>query len=88
MMHARIYLALKARTIPLLPLFTLPCFSENCQNPGTGSLNPVGHHRLKGIHTGHGTYPSAGVSYYRPPIHGRSALYSAGRQKLPTEIGF
>ena len=28
MMHARIYLAPKARTIHLLPLFTLPCFSE------------------------------------------------------------
>ena len=87
-MHARIYLALKARTIPLVPLFSLPCFSENSQNPGTGSLNPVGHHRLIGLHTGLVTYPSAGVSYYWPPIHGRAALYSAGRQKLLAETGF
>ena len=52
MMHAQTRLAREVRTIPLLPLFSLPCFSNKCQSSGTGSLHSVEYHRLEEISTG------------------------------------
>ena len=83
MMHARTRLARKVRTIPLPPLFTLPCFSENCQSSGTGPLKTVEHHRLKEMSTGHWKYPSVADEATGPGrIAGRHWILPVGRKFL------
>ena len=52
-------LARKPVAIALLPLFSLPCFSENCQSPRVSSMSTAEHHRLSEMATGHGKMPSA-----------------------------
>ena len=52
-------LAWKTRTISQPPLFTLPCLSDNSQDPRTSSLNVAEYHWLTRIPTDSPGFPSA-----------------------------
>mgnify|MGYP003702743227 CR=1 FL=1 len=67
MVHARIRLTRKTRTVLLPPLFVLPCLSENSQSTGASSLHPAEHHRPDRITTGTSQFPSAFVGFLGTP---------------------
>ena len=84
-MHACSSFARKSIAMHKLPLFSLLCSSENCTTPKERSMDIGEHHRPSGIITGHFEVVIDHPLSSRPNIFGRSAVYMAGRPKLPAE---
>ena len=80
-------LARKTRTVPLPPLFVLPCLSENCQNSITGSLHVTEHHRLDRIPTGIPEFPPAVLWFTgHSKIAGRHWILPVGRNFMQKTV--
>ena len=84
-MHARSDSARNCTAMPSLPLFSLLCSSENCQNLRNASQDTGGSHRLSKMITGTRMWPIGTKHIHRPLIDCRSALNTAGRQWIPAE---
>ena len=84
-MHACSGLARKSSAMHKPPLFSLLCFSEDCQSLRMCSLDVGECHRLEGIIIGCDLVSIGQKWIHRPPMDCRSALCAVDRQKVPAK---